>query len=483
VLRLLAPALLAAVVVIGPPGCSEESGPPNYRGKRPVILISIDSLRADHCTPYGYTPAAGAAEPTTPFLARAAQAGVLFENASAASPWTLPSHITLLTGMHPREHGVRSRKYRVGDDLELVSGKFRDAGYRTAGFFSGPFLHPVWGFGHGFDVYQPGAAYLADPDNSKALAEAGKSEQVEEIHSQSHLDKECAAQVVGKGLNWLKKDERWREPFFLFLHLWDPHYDYFPPADYRGRFLPGDDGSVKGDELLRTEVPFADGLKLSLLALYDAEIRYTDDWMARLDAQLQEWGIADDVILLITADHGEEFMEHGNRGHHLTLYEEVMHVPMVLRAPGLAPAGARVQGSVSLADVAPTLLDLAGVGGWPERSGRSMRLLWETGAGDHDVRMDLLRPTQKIHLLGWREGGSKLIFDANSGEASVFDLLADARERQPALHGIRDANPVVQRARRAFETEPQTPPHPPQDVSESEHLNQVLSQVGYGADE
>ncbi len=481
-LRVLALALVATAGAACLPGCSREQGPPDYGGKRPVILISIDSLRADHCTPYGYRPAAGG-EVTTPFMARMAEEGVVFENASSVAPWTLPSHVTILSGMHPREHGVRTRKQRIGDGLELISGRMHEAGYATGGFFSGPFLHNVWGFGHGFDVYQPGVAYLANRRAGEQLADAGKSEEVQEIHAESHHDSECAEQVVGKAIRWLDQGERWRKPFFLFLHFWDPHYDYFPPADYRRRFLVNDDGSVHGDELLQEDVPLTDELKRGLQALYDAEIRYTDDWIAKLDAQLQAWGIENDVILLITADHGEEFLEHGNRGHHLTLYEEVTHVPLLVRAPGLAPAGRRVRGTVSLADVAPTLIDLAGVPPWNGRSGRSMRPLWDEADADHQIHLDLLRPTKKIELLGWREGPSKLIVDSPARRAQLFDLDLDPLERagQTFLAPFGGA-PALQKALLALTSEPREPPYRPGDVSEPEHIEHSLSQAGYVGD-
>ena len=219
------------------------------------------------------------------------------------------------------------------------------------------------------------------------------------------------------------------------------------------------------------------------MALYDAEIRYTDDWIARLYARFEEWGIANDVILLVTADHGEEFMEHGNRGHHLTLYQEVMHVPMLLHAPGLAPAGLRVPGSVSIADVAPTLLDLAGLPGWPERSGRRTRpMLTEPGSG-HTVRMDLLRPTKRIELLGWREGQDKLIYDTPGKLASIFDLSTDPHERTPRnFQDLNDPDAILRRAIEALRAEPQRFPYPPPDVSEPAHVTSALNQAGYVGD-
>lgn len=474
--------LLATALALG--ACSgEPADAPDYGVRRPVVLISIDSLRADRTTPYGHRSETAPGEQTTPFLDQMAREGTLFEQASAASPWTLPSHVTLLTGMHPREHGVRSRRERISDRLELVSGAFSRAGYRTAGFYSGPFLHNVWGFGHGFDVYQPGVAYLADPEAGARLANARKAGEMEDLHDRSHADAECAEQVVGKALDWLERDERWREPFFLFLHLWDPHYDYGAPAEYRRRFLPADDGSTRGDELMDLDVELTPQLKRELLALYDAEIRYTDDWIARLFARLEQWGIADDVIFVVTADHGDEFLEHGNRGHHLTLYEEVVRVPLLIRAPGLAPAGRRIGASVSLTDVAPTLLDLTGVGAWGDRSGASLRPLLDGAGGDRPVRLDLLNRAQDIQLIGWREGPMKLIYDQPRALSSVFDLAADPGELAASVfEGLTAGDGFRRRALESLRAEPRELPYPPGGVAEPEHVAAALEQAGYVGD-
>ncbi|MHC4380222.1 MAG: sulfatase, partial [Planctomycetota bacterium] len=365
-LRTLRPGLLLApyLLFVGLASCSGGAGdaestegagtPAAAAGKqRPVILISIDSLRADYTTPYGHVPRFAPEEQTTPFLSWMAEQGVLFEHASASSPWTLPSHMTLLTGMSPMEHGVRSRKYSLDKGIDLVSNVFQGAGYHTGGFFTAPFLHPAWGFGRGFDVYVPSADYLGTIEAGQVLSAAGKSPEVVELHTKSHTDARTGEQAIDRAITWLAHEDRHQEPFFLFLHLWDPHYDYFPPQEYADRFLPDYTGDIVGDEFLDLERDLSERDLHDLQALYEAEIRYTDDQIARLHAQLEEWGVADDVILAVVSDHGDEFMEHGNRGHHLTLLEEVMHVPMVVHAPGLIDGGTRVQGSVSIRDLAP----------------------------------------------------------------------------------------------------------------------------------
>lgn len=474
-----------ALVALGLAACSrsETPPPPDYGGKRPVILISIDSLRADHTTPYGYRPQFAPQEDTMPWLQQMAQEGVVFERTSSVSSWTLPSHMSLLTGMHPIEHGIRSRKWSLNPEVELLAGPFQAAGYKTAGFFSAPFLHPVWGFSRGFDIYMPGPDYLGTMEAAEALAANRKSEEVDVIHSTSHTDNRTAEQVMDHALTWLEQDDHYREPFFLFLHLWDPHYDYFPPQEYRDLFLPPGEGQVVGDELMQLERELSPQELQELMALYDAEIRYTDDQLARLWSQLEEWGIEDAIILAVTSDHGDEFLEHGERGHHLTLYEEVLHVPMVVRAPKLAPAGQRVQATVSNLDLAPTLLDLAGLPAWPERTGRPLTPLW-TGEemADRQVPMDLVRPALKVELRGYRHGDLKTIFDSFGRNLEVFDLSLDPKEQNPRnteLHNKADAAAVEALE---FFLRHRGTPFRPGKVKESRAMTSLLSELGYTED-
>ena len=462
---------------------SKTEVPPAVLGNgKSVILISIDSLRADFTTPYGHTPIFAPDEETTPFMAKLAKEGVLFEHTSAAAPWTLPSHVSMLSGMNPVEHGIRSRKYAIHEDIDLVSNVFQNAGYKTGGFFTAPFLHPSWGFGRGFDTYIPSADYLGTIEAGAALAAHGKSELVEEIHATSHTDNRTGEQAIDRAVRWLEHDKNYEKPFFLFVHLWDPHYDYFPPEEYRKQFLPNDDGSVKGDELMRKDrEPTAEELKI-LMALYEAEIRYTDDQVKRLYEQLEAWGLADDVVFAIVSDHGDEFMEHGNRGHHLTLKEEVMNVPMIVHAPGLIDGAQRVQASVSITDISPTLIDLAGLPAWTDRTGQSLRPLWENEDLDREVAMDLLRPTKGIQLLGYRFGMNKGILNVTQSKVRVFDLEADPGELLPPKpFPMSSDNPFVV-ATIDFHTRMLEFRHDVEKVNETPAMTAVLSEVGYAED-
>lgn len=485
---LLAGSALAAFSLLGV-SCSDGGGPGSggsgaraQKGQRPVILISIDSLRADFSSAYGHKSIFAPDVPTMPFLQELADGGVLFEHASAASPWTLPSHMTLLTGMNAVEHGVRSRKFALAENIELVSGRFQSSGYKTGGFFSAPFLHPAWGFGKGFDIYVPSADYLGSIASGTALSANGKSPEVEGIHHKSHTDAETGAQVVDRALGWLEHENNYEDPFFLFLHFWDPHYDYFPPKEYAEMFHPGYDGDLIGDELMQLDRAISTEEMNHLKAMYEAEIRYTDDQIRRLFARLEELGIADDVIVAIVSDHGDEFEEHGNRGHHLTLLEEVMHVPMVINAPGIIDGGQRVSASVSIRDIAPTLIDLAGVPAWTDRSGESLRSLWETKDESREVSMDLLRPTRKLELLGYRKGMMKGIFNAKAERTalslSIYDLTADPGELSPQMHRINEDIPFAQAALE-FLSAVMESRHQVQKVKEAAEITDLLAEVGY----
>ena len=485
---LLAPFLVFAGLV----SCSGDAGETDpeaasggsatTNGKqRPVILISIDSLRADFTTPYGHVPRFAPEEQTTPFLSWMAEEGVLFEHASAASPWTLPSHMTLLTGMSPMEHGVRSRKYSLDKGIDLVSDVFQGAGYHTGGFFTAPFLHPAWGFGRGFDVYVPSADYLGTIEAGEVLSAAGKSPEVVELHEKSHTDARTGEQAIDRAITWLDHGNRYEEPFFVFLHLWDPHYDYFPPKEYAEQFLPNYTGSIVGDEFLKLDRELSEQDLFELQALYEAEIRYTDDQIARLYAQLEAWGIADDVILAVVSDHGDEFMEHGNRGHHLTLLEEVMHVPMVVHAPGLIEGGTRVQGSVSIRDLAPTLIDLAGLPAWTDRSGLSLQPMWQGADVDRQVSLDLLRPAKRMQLLGYRKGFAKGIQDAYKNTLRIYDLKEDPGELHPVLTAITEDIPFAKETLE-FLTRESAARHRVDKVKEAAVITDLLDQLGYTDD-
>jgi len=382
--------VIAAVVAAMVTACSPAK-------PRNLLLISIDTLRADRLGCYGY------ARPTTPTLDALARGGTLFENVIASSPWTVPSHATLFTGRFPHGHGVVSEHDRLADDIPVFATLLRERGMLTAAVVQTTWLSPAQGFARGFD------SFVQVPDFAEGGVEVNKSAEA-----------------------WLRA---WSgRPFFLFLHYYDVHSEYRPRPRYREMFTKPYDGPVDGSSMQLQDVR-GHFLSLSprdveqLSDLYDAEIRQLDDALGRLFALLDELGIRKDTLVVVTADHGEEFYEHGDVLHGRTLYREVLDVPWILNGTGVR-AGERVAGIASLADVLPTVLGRLGIAA-PEgvdgidllaekRPDTSERRV--IAAADHNnAEPDTLRMIQDLR--------EKLILDRTTGQARLYDL-----ERDPGEH-------------------------------------------------
>lgn len=304
-----------------------------------VLLISIDSLRADHLGSYGYH------RDTSPNLDALARNGARFEVAVAPSPWTLPSHVTMMTGRHPVAHGVRTNRSRLGDDIPTVAEALRKNGYATAGFVAGPYLRSEYGYHRGFTEF----------DESLAAVDTKRSHQG--ISS---------PQMVDKVLAWIDKWSATREqPFFAFLHLWDVHYDFAPPPPFDHLFDPDYEGTVDGSAIGLLKPDIAPRDLEHVIALYDGEIRFTDHELGRLFTFLRERKLMENTIIVVTADHGEEFFEHGSIGHLLAIFDESVRVPLIVHFPKAVRAGQVFDQQVRLMDLAPTILGLAGQPGMP----------------------------------------------------------------------------------------------------------------------
>jgi len=306
-----------------------ERRPPN------ILLVSIDSLRADHVGCYGYE------RDTTPTMDRLAAEGVRFETALAPTSWTLPSHVTMFTGIPPHHHHVTLDNRQLAADVKTLAEVLSGEGYRTGAIVSGPYVSARYGIAQGFDDY--------DESIIPALGET---------HTTVVAPKLEAA-VKGWIDAW--REEPGEQPFFLFLHMWDVHYDFNPPAPYDRMFDPGYSGSFSGKRFIESgEVnPNMDPRDLEfILAQYDGEIRYTDEHLGRIIDYLDE---LDNTIVVVTADHGEEFFEHGHKGHRRSLYDEVLLVPLIIRYPARIPAGTVVEAQARLMDIGSTILSLAGV--------------------------------------------------------------------------------------------------------------------------
>jgi len=339
-----------------------------------VVMISIDTLRADHLSCYGYGWA------TSPVIDGLAREGTLFTNAQSASSWTTPSHMTMMTGLRPSVHGVDRPGRRLGAEHETLAEAFRAAGYDTAAFVGGPTLSSAFGFDRGFGRYDN---LMGLPDYAKR--NIGGPLLPIDVLERSHAAKPGIA-VTNSARNWIAEDAR--SPFFVFVHLWDPHYDYCPrppfdrlfDADYAGTF---DFSNVEQNPAVDTSMSAAD--RERLVALYDGEIAATDALVGDLLNTLAALHLDENTIVVLTSDHGEEFFEHRGKGHLQTLYQEIVHVPLVFRYPGHVPAGRRQDALFAPVHLMPTILGLAGITPPPGLQGRDMSAVVEGAAPPDDL--------------------------------------------------------------------------------------------------
>ncbi|MFT5288500.1 MAG: arylsulfatase A-like enzyme [Planctomycetota bacterium] len=363
-----------------------------------VLLISLDSTRRDLLSVYGHEAIHAPGTPTSPELDRLASEGVLFEEAYSTTSWTLPSHWSLMTGEPELVHAVDLDHHRPSPGLVPIAESLSKAGYRTAGFFTGPYLEPQFGFDRGFDRYE--ACYgealtsaseraaemrrrmdaaIGTGDRNRVTQARGQQVAAETaLQRESHGDVSTDV-VVGRVIEELERGATAEQPFFVFAHLFDPHFDHVAPEPYGSRFDPDFEGASPGlwDDFMqnqalsvpnpsgdfgeRTQVVDQRGLE-NIWAGYEGELAWTDAGVGRILARLEELGLAEDTLVIVVADHGDEFFEHRGLGHRRTLYEEVVAVPMMMRLPGVLPAGARVPGTASLVQVVPTILDVLGLG-------------------------------------------------------------------------------------------------------------------------
>jgi arylsulfatase A-like enzyme len=317
-----------------------------------IVFVSIDSLRADHLSCYG------APRLTSPNLDRLAAEGTRVATVVAESSWTLPTHATLLTGLAQTVHGLGGGG-RLSEHVVTMTELLHEAGYRTHGIWSGPYLHPYFGLNQGFDVYESvmrldGAATTTG-DASTAQDVIGP------LHRQSYTDR-TSPEIIERALRAI--DAAGDQPFFLFLHFFDVHYDYDPPEEYWRRFDPKYAGTLDARDWMSNPAIHAKMPESELrhvVARYDGEIAFTDHHLGRLFDALDARGLSDDTLVVVTADHGDEFFEHGDKGHRNTLFDEVLLVPWIVRWPGHVKKAAVIEAQARHVDLMPTVLDFVGI--------------------------------------------------------------------------------------------------------------------------
>jgi arylsulfatase A-like enzyme len=307
---------------------------------RNVILISLDTLRGDHLGCYGY------GRDTSPNMDKLAADGVIFLNSFAASPWTLPSHVSIVTGLDCINHQVYQSSDRMDPALPTLADFLRARGLLTAAFTGGGFVSGFFGFNKGFDNFRS-HGHVADPTQAAKLTKAV--------------------------LPWIEANRR--KSFFLFLHTYQVHNPYVTPEPYNLMFLdPGAElhrvnmTPLRYNHENRYKPPVSEAYRRNIVSLYDGEIRYTDEALiGPLVEALKKDGLYDRTMIVITADHGEEFYEKKSWLHTNAVYDPTLKVPLLVKYPGSRDAGRRVDRYARITDIVPTILDEMGIR-YPARS-------------------------------------------------------------------------------------------------------------------
>ncbi len=438
----LLPALLAAAC--GDPDPVPDPANPGS-GSRNLILVVVDTLRADRLGCYGHD------RDTSPSIDALAAESVLFENAFAPSPYTAASHASLFSSLYPNTHMVWNKAElengarvfpALSKNAVTLAEAMRDAGVQTAAVADGGFVKAERGLHQGFEFFESENTGVADR--------------------------------VDRALEWLREERDPDQPFFLFLHTYEVHSPYMPELEYLDRFDPDYRGPLReavrkarewvaanpdANPINKPQERFFKPLfeaanfspedKAFVRTLYDAEIAMVDDQLARLLAYLEESGLDQDTALVLTSDHGEEFWEHDYWGHH-KLWEETLRIPLIARLPG-GPQGERRQDPIDLVDLMPSLLTELGAPVPEMASGRVVDLR-EAGPADPD-HYYVAQANAPFVLASFRYADGKAIFfvSPDEGEA-VFDPQQDRGERQD-LSGTEAGRRILERAkadRRAF---------------------------------
>jgi arylsulfatase A-like enzyme len=373
-----------------------------------VVLIVIDAMRADRLGCYGYD------KPTTPSIDAFAEEGVVFERFHAAAPWTAPSMGTIFTGVPPSIHrcgraprvfGRKQEVIALDANLPTVASLLPD-GVKTAAVVNNNFLDPSLGFSKGFDSYD---YQIVSPESERG-----------------------AAGTTDAAIAWLEKNKD--APFFLYVHYFDPHMPYGPKEKYIKQFAPKEkpaaiDVPLVGLAKVRVArivlgSPEADYIR----GLYDGEVRYTDDEIGRLFARMKELGLLDDSWVVLTADHGEEHFDHGGFEHGHRYEEEVLRVPLIVRAPGGKwRAGTRVPYNASHLDLAPTILAFFGVLRPAHFEGASVASLMsgaETAHREAGAEYNLFFDNG----FAYTDGNFKFVLDLDQHTGFMYDLVEDPKE-------------------------------------------------------
>lgn len=415
-----AAAFMALLLISGCSTKKQEQRRPVGSMQRPnILLIVVDTLRADHLGCYGEK------RPTSPFMDQMARKGILFEQAVTVKPVTLPSFCSMLTSQIPRTHGVNYNGDVLGSEQVTLAEVLQTRGYHTAAFISAFVLDSQFGLNQGFEHYDQ---KLPDREDK-----------------QKNLSRSAEKTVAGV-LAWADHYPD-TAPYFAMVHFWDPHWPYMPPGGYLEKvdqsYAPAITGTLEDIEQVRKRLAQTGGVispeARQLAALYAGEIRYTDDCIKKLIEGMESRGFLEHTIIVLTADHGENMWEHAPDyfRHGGNIYHTSVHVPLIYYMPGADGGPRRIKSMVRSIDLAPTLLELAGLRPPHEFKGLSYAHVIRDKRQSGDEQQPLLcfieakGPATAQQPRGVFDGIMKLIqFPAENNRVELYDLSRDYGEQQ-----------------------------------------------------
>ncbi len=451
-IRKNSPAIITILIFFLSLNCISCSKEKTINPKPNIILISLDCLRKDHVGCYSNRP------DFTPCIDKFSQDGVIFENAFVQIPFTLPSHMSMLTGFYPDVTGlvpkdriltlkevINWRGYQkvLNSNISTLAEVLKKNGYQTIGFASSVWLKGDFGFDRGFDIYQLKGAgdFLYAPIINRAV------------------------------IKWLQNYNPQKGPFFLFLHYYDPHMDsegeiqnslpYYSPEKFRKRFAPGADsenwcspeGKCATEFLFYLEnkgIHLDERKRKHLMALYDSGIAYLDTQLRILFEELKRQKVYDNSLIILTSDHGVEFGEHGKYIHNQT-YDENIRVPLMIKFPHGLYQGRKVDFFVETVDFLPTILDFLKIEDVQKRQGRSFLPLL-AGKSSNQKEKTYIFSRRKTGALRYciRNREYKLIFNRKTGEVELYNLREDPGETKNLKDSLPEKRKELLTRLRAF---------------------------------
>ncbi len=407
---------MALSLLMGSCGPAETGQLTSTEARPNVLLVVIDTLRADHCSLNGYPLN------TTPFLDSLAAGGVAFETAYSPTSTTCPAHASLFTSQYPMEHGVVRNGLVLPPEAQTMAEVFGAAGYETAGFVSSFPVSRHFGLEQGFSHFDDDFSRSGGTFSRRVWGGL-------DLADDEGFDR-SAATTTDVALDWLAAAPDRDRPLFLFVHYFDPHAPYRPDTDTFHELYPSTDGMTSDD---------------LNIASYDAEIAGTDQQLARLVNTVREHGGPRQTLVMVTADHGEGLWDHGWRGHDRSNYEGEVRVPLVFHWPERLPSGLRVEHPAHLIDVLPTVNALLDLGADSRGHGGQDLVPHLLGSAAPDLQRPLFmqRPwfpsgRDKFDQLGpgyaLRSGPWKLFMAMEEDRHELFDLSADPAEQHDVIN-------------------------------------------------